>query len=63
VGTCLINWKNGSQRKLTSRQIIEKLEEKGRQISNVKLEFFEPPAVTRFGAAGGFSARVLRTPS
>jgi len=59
AGTCLINLKTWSDRKLTSRQIIEELEEKGRQISNVKLEFFEPPAVPGFGAAGGFSVRVL----
>ena len=59
AGTCLINLKSWSDRKMTSRQIIEKLEEEGRQISNVKLEFFEPPAVPGFGAAGGFSLRVL----
>ena len=59
AGTCLINLKNWSDRKLTSRQIIEQLEEKGSEISNVKLEFFEPPAVPGFGAAGGFSVRVL----
>ena len=59
AGTCLINLKNWSDRKLTSRQIIEELEKKGRQISNVKLEFFEPPAVPGFGAAGGFSVRLL----
>ena len=59
AGTCLINLKNWSDRKMTSRQIIEQLEEKGSQISNVKLEFFEPPAVPGFGAAGGFSVRVL----
>ena len=59
AGTCLINLKNWSDRKKTSRQIIEELEEKGREISNVKLEFFEPPAVPGFGAAGGFSMRVL----
>jgi AcrB/AcrD/AcrF family len=52
VATCLIQLKNGSQRKLTSRQIIVKLEEKGRQVSNVQLEVFEPPAVPGFGAAG-----------
>ncbi len=51
--------KHWSQRTLTAKQIIEKLEEKGRQISNVKLEFFEPPAVPGFGAAGGFSMRLL----
>ena len=40
-------------------QIIEELEEKCRQMTNVKLEFFEPPAVPGFGAAGGFSMRLL----
>ncbi|HWB09300.1 MAG TPA: efflux RND transporter permease subunit [Pirellulales bacterium] len=59
AGTCLINLKSWYQRKLTSKQIIEKLEHECRQISNVKLEFFEPPAVPGFGAAGGFSVRVL----
>ena len=59
AGTCLINLKPWKQRKLTSKQIIQKLEADGRQISNVKLEFFEPPAVPGFGAAGGFSTRVL----
>ena len=59
AGTCLINLKPWSDRKLTSKQIIEELEEKGREMSNVKLEFFEPPAVPGFGAAGGFSTRVL----
>ena len=39
-------------------QIIEKLEEKCRTM-NVHLEFFEPPAVSVFVAAGGFSVRVL----
>jgi HAE1 family hydrophobic/amphiphilic exporter-1 len=59
AGTCLINLENWSDRKLSSRQIIEELERKGRAIANVKLEFFEPPAVPGFGAAGGFSVRVL----
>jgi len=59
AGTCLINLKPWSERKLTSRQIIEELEKEGLAISNVKLEFFEPPAVPGFGAAGGFSTRVL----
>ena len=59
AGTCIINLKHWSERTLTSRQIIEKLEEKGRRISNAKLEFFEPPAVPGFGAAGGFSMRLL----
>ena len=48
-----------AERKLTSKQIIEKLEEKGSEIANVKLEFYEPPAVPGFGAAGGFSLNLL----
>lgn len=59
AGTCLINLRPWNERKLTSKQIIEKLEEKCRVITNVKLEFFEPPAVPGFGAAGGFSVRLL----
>jgi multidrug efflux pump subunit AcrB len=59
AGTCFIHLKNRSDRKLTSRQIIEKLEEKCRTISNVNLEFFEPAAVSVFVAAGGFSVRIL----
>ena len=58
AGTCLIHLKDRSDRKLTSRQIIETLEEKCRTM-NVDLEFFEPPAVSVFVAAGGFSVRVL----
>ena len=59
AGTCLINLKPWADRKMTSKEIIQELERKGREISNVKLEFFEPPAVPGFGAAGGFSVRVL----
>jgi multidrug efflux pump subunit AcrB len=59
AGTCLINLKPWSERELTSKEIIEKLEKKGREIANVKLEFFEPPAVPGFGAAGGFSLCLL----
>ncbi|HMB03299.1 MAG TPA: efflux RND transporter permease subunit [Isosphaeraceae bacterium] len=59
AGTCLINLKPWAERKLTSREIIAELDEKCRKMSNVKLEFFEPPAVPGFGAAGGFSVRVL----
>lgn len=59
AGTCLINLKPWSKRKLTSKQIIQQLERDCQQIANVKLEFYEPPAVPGFGAAGGFSVRVL----
>ncbi len=59
AGTCLINLKPWAQRKRTSKQIIEELEQKGRQIADVKLEFFEPPAVPGFGTAGGVSLCLL----
>ncbi|SFH55725.1 efflux RND transporter permease subunit [Planctomicrobium piriforme] len=59
AGTCLINLKPWHERKMTSKQIIAELEKEGREMSNVKLEFFEPPAVPGFGAAGGVSFRVL----
>ena len=59
AGTCIINLKPWADRKLTSKQIIEELEEKGRAIANVKLEFYEPPAVPGFGAAGGFTVNLL----
>ena len=58
-GTCIINLKTWADRKRTARQIIVDLEEKCRQMSNVKLEFFEPPAVPGFGTAGGISMLVL----
>jgi multidrug efflux pump subunit AcrB len=48
-----------AERTRTSKEIILELEERGRQISNIKLEFFEPPAVPGFGAAGGFSVNLL----
>jgi hydrophobic/amphiphilic exporter-1 (mainly G- bacteria), HAE1 family len=59
AGTCIINLKPWTDRKLTARQIIEELEKKSLKISNAKIEFFEPPAVPGFGAAGGFSVRLL----
>jgi HAE1 family hydrophobic/amphiphilic exporter-1 len=59
AGTCIINLKTWADRKRTAREIIEVLEEKSRRLSNVKLEFFEPPAVPGFGTAGGVSFLVL----
>ena len=59
AGTILINLKPWSERERTSKEIIEELEEKGEEIANVKLEFFEPPAVPGFGVAGGFSVNLL----
>lgn len=59
AGTCIINLKPWAQRKRNARQIIAELEEKCRSLTNTNLEFFEPPAVPGFGAAGGFSVRLL----
>ncbi|TWT78237.1 Efflux pump membrane transporter BepE [Posidoniimonas polymericola] len=59
AGTCILNLKPWSERELDARQIIEELEEKCKRLSDVKIEFFEPPAVPGFGAAGGFSMRLL----
>ncbi|OWK43773.1 efflux RND transporter permease subunit [Fimbriiglobus ruber] len=59
AGTCIINLKNWSDRKRTSREIIQDLEEKAKEMTDVRLEFFEPPAVPGFGAAGGVSVVLL----
>ncbi|MFM8275162.1 MAG: efflux RND transporter permease subunit, partial [Gemmata sp.] len=59
AGTCLINLKPWSQRKRTARQLIEDLEKKCEHMTDIKLEFFEPPAVPGFGNAGGFSVALL----
>jgi hydrophobic/amphiphilic exporter-1 (mainly G- bacteria), HAE1 family len=58
AGTCLINLKSWSKRKHTSAQIIEEIEEKAKDIGAI-VEFFEPPAVPGYGAASGFSLRLL----
>lgn len=59
AGTCLINLKNWSQRENTAEEIIEELEEKSKDIPGATIEFFQPPAVPGYGAAGGFSLRLL----
>ncbi|WP_346239145.1 efflux RND transporter permease subunit [Niabella insulamsoli] len=59
AGTCLINLKNWSDRKHSAQEIIEELEEKSKEIPGAVVEFFQPPAVPGYGAAGGFSLRLL----
>ena len=59
AGTAIINLDDWSERAQTSSEIIEHLKEKTREMTNVKLEFFEPPAIPGFGAAGGIALRVL----
>ncbi len=59
AGTCLINLKDWSERKQSVNQIIEALEEKAKDIPGATIEFFGPPAVPGYGAAGGFALRLL----
>ncbi len=58
AGTCLINLKPWSQRKQSMHELFEELEAQARDIPAV-VEFFEPPAVPGYGAADGFSLRLL----
>ncbi|MBO9564464.1 MAG: efflux RND transporter permease subunit [Niastella sp.] len=59
AGTCLINLKNWSERKHSVNEIIHELEEKTHEIPGATIEFFGPPAVPGYGAAGGFALRLL----
>jgi len=59
AGTCLINLEPWSERKNSIHNIIEELEEKAKSIPGATIEFFDPPAVPGFGAAGGFSLQLL----
>jgi hydrophobic/amphiphilic exporter-1 (mainly G- bacteria), HAE1 family len=58
-GTCLINLKSWEDRKHSVQQVIDELEEKSKEISGATIEFFQPPAVPGYGAAGGFELRLL----
>ncbi|MGL6127649.1 efflux RND transporter permease subunit [Chryseobacterium artocarpi] len=58
-GTCLINLKSWDERKESAAEIIEKLEEKIKNIPGANIEFFQPPSVPGYGAAGGFELRLL----
>jgi len=58
-GTCLINLKDWSERKHSAQEIIEELDEKSKSIPGATIEFFQPPAVPGYGAAGGFELRLL----
>lgn len=58
AGTCLISLKDWSKRKHSVHEIVEELEEKTRDFGAV-IEYFEPPAVPGYGAAGGISLRML----
>ena len=57
--SCLINLKDWNDRKHNTQQIMDELEEKSKNIKGASIEFFPPPAVPGYGAAGGFELRVL----
>jgi len=58
-GTCLINLKDWKDRKNSAQDIIKELEEKSKDMPGAMIEFFQPPAIPGYGAAGGFELRLL----
>jgi HAE1 family hydrophobic/amphiphilic exporter-1 len=58
-GTCLINLKPWDERKHSMQEVMDELEEKTKDIKGASIEFFPPPAVPGYGAAGGFELRLL----
>lgn len=59
AGTCLINLKPWSEREHSVNEIIYELEERAKEIPGATIEFFDPPAVPGYGAAGGFALQLL----
>lgn len=59
TGTCLINLKSWEERHHNVEEIIKELEEETKDISGATIEYFQPPAVPGYGAAGGFELRLL----
>jgi HAE1 family hydrophobic/amphiphilic exporter-1 len=59
AGTCLINLKDWKDRKQSVQEVMTELEEKSKDIPGANIEFFQPPAVPGYGAAGGFELRLL----
>lgn len=58
-GTCLINLKSWDERSKSAEEIIKELEEKAMNINGANIEYFQPPSVPGYGAAGGFELRLL----
>lgn len=58
-GTVLVNLKSWDQRKHSVDEAMKILEEKTKDIKGATIEFFPPPAVPGYGAAGGFELRLL----
>ena len=58
AGTCLVNLKPWDERDQDVHEVIEELEEETRDVGAI-IEYFEPPAVPGYGAAGGLALRLL----
>ncbi len=58
-GSCLINLKSWDERKHSTEEVMKELEVKAKNIKGATIEFFPPPAVPGYGAAGGFEVRVV----
>lgn len=58
AASCIINLKDWAKRKDSVHEIIEKLEHKTKNMGAI-IEYFEPPAVPGYGAAGGVSFRMI----
>ncbi|MBX2922842.1 MAG: efflux RND transporter permease subunit [Chitinophagaceae bacterium] len=58
-GSCLINLKDWGERKHSLDYIMNELEEKAANIKGAAIEFFPPPALPGYGAAGGFELRLM----
>lgn len=58
-GTCLINLKPWNERKNTVKDVIAELDKKAKEIPGAAIEFFDPPAVPGYGAAGGIALQLL----
>lgn len=58
-GTCLINLKSWEDRSHSVQEVMATLETQSKDITGATIEFFQPPAVPGYGAAGGFELRLL----
>lgn len=59
AGSCLINLKSWEDRKHSMLEVMKELEEKAKNIKGATIEFFPPPALPGYGAAGGYECRVV----
>ncbi len=59
AATCLINLKPWSERHHTVQELTIEMEEIAKELPGATIEFFDPPAVPGFGAAGGFALQML----